>query len=667
MKLEQQIPRNALIWIVLAQFSLLLPHLGRVPVWLVLVYVAAAGTRVLVYQGRWSFPGRSVKLVCAATCLAGIWLSYDSLIGLEPTVALLLAAFALKLLELAQKKDAYLLLFLAYFVCVTEFLFNQELHVTLYLLAVVTVITAALVALQQPEKLEFSLLPLRRAGIMLLQAFPLMLILFLVFPRIDPLWSVPLQRQAAKSGVSDFMSPGDISNLSLSDEVAFRVQFDDFVPARSQLYWRGLVFSRLDDSTWRALNWTEVPANERRPSVVQNLVGQRFDYSVLLEATQQNWLYSLRYARPSDLGIMSTNDFRLQSPVVLEEQKQYRVSSWTDIPIELELSEWRREVETQLPLFGNSRTRELAQRMYAEAGGDSRSFVRATMDMFREQDFHYTLRPPRLGGNGMDEFLFDTRRGFCEHYAAVFVYMMRAAGVPARVIAGYQGGELSPVNGTLIVHQFDAHAWAEVWLPGEGWVRADPTAAIAPERIERGLEFSLGGEEGFLSGSPLSPLRYRNVAWLNLLRLRLDALNYSWQRMVMEFDSAKQYNLLSGLIGEISPARIATLVGAIWLLVLGPVLYTLLRRQAVEKLDPATQSYLEFCVRLADQGCAREPRETPADFARRATLQRPEWGAQVAAITSVYEDISYLPPQANPELQLQQLRKLVRAFRPRKK
>ncbi|MCZ6830025.1 MAG: DUF3488 domain-containing protein, partial [Gammaproteobacteria bacterium] len=296
MKVDQQIPRNALVWIIIAQFALLLPHLARIPVWISGVYLLIAGHRIMVYQGHWWFPSRALKALLALSCLIGIFYSYRSLIGLEPTVALLLAAFALKLIELAERKDAYLLLFLAYFVCVTEFLFSQELYIVLYMLVVVLVITTALIALHQPEEQAFTSSTLQRSAVILLQSFPLMLVLFLVFPRIAPLWSVPLMRHAAKTGVSDFMSPGDISSLSHSAEVAFRVKFAGRIPDHSELYWRGLVFSRLEEGAWRSLRWREVPALARAVEVPERLRGRTTEYNIILEPTQQNWLYAMRYA-----------------------------------------------------------------------------------------------------------------------------------------------------------------------------------------------------------------------------------------------------------------------------------------------------------------------------------------------------------------------------------
>ena len=265
MKPDQQISRNALVWIIISMFTLVAPHAGRIPVWVLAVYIFAAIWRIMVFQGRWSFPGRWVKAGLIVSGFAGIYFSYGSLLGLEPTIALLLTAFALKLMELNQRKDGYVLLFLAYFICITEFLFSQELPVVVYSMLNVTLVTTALIAMHRPGEHQFNRKSIRLAAVMLLQALPLMVVLFFLFPRIGPLWSVPLKSHTAKTGVSDFMKPGDISRLGKSDEVAFRVQFEGEIPPQSELYWRGLVMSKLEDGAWRSLRYYDLPPDQRRP------------------------------------------------------------------------------------------------------------------------------------------------------------------------------------------------------------------------------------------------------------------------------------------------------------------------------------------------------------------------------------------------------------------
>jgi transglutaminase-like putative cysteine protease len=665
MKPDQQVPRNALVWIILSLFTLVAPHVERIPVWVLAVYVFAAIWRIMVYQGRWSFPGRWVKACMIVSCFAGIYFSYGSLLGLEPTIALLLTAFALKLIELAQRKDGYVLLFLGYFICITEFLFSQDLPIVLYSLLNVLLVTTALVAMHRPGEHQFNRKTIRLAAVMLLQAAPLMLVLFFLFPRIGPLWSVPIKSHTAKTGVSDFMKPGDISSLSKSDEVAFRVQFEGEIPHSSELYWRGLVLSNIEEGAWHSLRYYDVPASERRPQRVETF-GEPVEYRVIMEPTQQRWLYSLRYARSRSLGVMEGADYTLFTPGVVEDERQYSVQTWPDTQLEDKLTEWRRGVELRLPESQNPATVAFARTLRAQAGSDN-AFLEAVLENFTEQPFVYSLNPPLLPEvNPVDAFLFQTRTGFCEHYAASFVVLMRAAGIPARVVAGYQGGEVNPLNRTVIVHQFDAHAWAEVWLKGQGWVRVDPTAAVSPDRIEWGLERALAAEGSFLSDSPLSLMHFRGVAWINTLRLRYDALTYRWQSWVIGFNRDRQFQLLNNVFKGISVRKLILVLIATWLLVLLPVAFSLLRGRKSSKAVPHDRYYLQFCERLAALGFVRMPGETAADYAARVCRAVPSMAVEVREITSLYSELAYVAHSVPNDPVLQKLKRAVSSFRPAK-
>jgi transglutaminase-like putative cysteine protease len=666
-KPDQQIPRNALVWIILGMFTLVAPHAARIPPWILAVYVFAALWRIMVYQGRWSFPGRWVKAVLTVSAFAGIYLSYGSLLGLEPTVALLLTAFALKLIELARLKDGFVILFLGYFICITEFLFSQDLLIVLYTLVNVTLITTALVAMHRPGEHQFNRQTIRLASVMLLQSLPLMVVLFFLFPRLGPLWSVPIKSHTAKTGVSDVMRPGDISRLSKSDAVAFRVQFEEDIPPQARLYWRGLVLSRLDGGTWRSLRYYDVPAAERRPSPVAT-TGPALSYRVIMEPTQQNWLYSLRYARSDSPGVMAAGDYRLFTPGIVEDEYLYNVESWPEALLETNLSDWRRETELRLPADANPRTVLLAQELRRQAGSDQ-GMIDAVLARFTDEPYTYSLQPPLLpDDDAVDAFLFQSRKGFCEHFATAFVVMMRAGGVPARVVAGYQGGEINPVNRTVIVHQFDAHAWAEVWLAGQGWVRVDPTAAVSPDRIEWGLERAMAKEGSFLIDSPLSPLRYRSVAWLNMLRLRYDALTYRWQSWVVGFDSEQQFQLLQNIFGELNARKFAVLLIGSWVLVLVPVAVSLLRKRDIHELSTIDRYYLQFCDRLARAGISREPGEAPDHYSARAAAAMPAAASALHEIAGLYSRLAYADDKlsvAERSSLLQQFRRAVRRFRPR--
>lgn len=632
---RQWLGRHALTWLLLAQFAVIAPHAARLPLWVDGIWLGCAFWRVMVYQGRWAFPGRVAKLLLVTGCIAGLRFSYASLLGLEVMVALLVACFSFKLLEAATQREALLLLFLGYFVAVTEFLFEQGLGTVIYMLLPIALLTAALIALHEAQQsIRFSAQPLRTAAVMLAQALPLMLLLFLVFPRFAPLWQVPLQSGGARTGMSDEMAPGDVAQLSLSDALAFRVAFRGPVPPHRELYWRGLVFDDFDGRRWRAGPIADWPARAGSAPA-----GPALDYEVYIEPTFQRWLYALQRPASVDSKTLVTADYRLVAHDVLREKTSYRARAYPDAPLDIELSGQLRRYELQLPPNGNPRARQWARQL-RERHDDDAGFIDAVLAHFGTEQFFYTLRPPLLGEHSIDEFLFDRRRGFCEHYAGSFVFVLRAAGIPARVVAGYQGGEINPLTGTVLVHQFDAHAWAEAWLVGRGWVRFDPTAAVAPQRIEQGVESALASGE-FLAQSPLSLNRYRTLGWLNTLRLRSDELNYAWTRWVVNYRDETQADVLRGLLGEISPWRMALFLvgggGAVLLLVAG----ALLGRQLLRERPPLEQRYYaRFCQRLERAGFARPPGMAPGDFARSVLAERPQW-TDVRDITECFEALSY--------------------------
>lgn len=669
MNVQQQVPRNALVWIIICLFAVVAPHALRLPFWVLLLYIVAAVWRIMVYRGRWSYPGNWVKVFMTLSGFIGIFASYRTVIGLEPTVALLLTAFALKLIELVHRKDAYVLLFLGYFICITEFLFTQDLLVTFYSLINVVLITTALVALHQPGEHQFNRGSLKLASVMLLQAFPLMVVIFFLFPRVGPLWTVPIKSNTAKTGMSDFMKPGDVASLSQSGEVAFRAKFRGDIPPKSELYWRGLVFSKMQQGTWSGLGYYEVPLSEQRPAEIET-DEDVMAYSIIMEPTQQNWLYGLRYARASTPGVMHTPDFRLFSPTPVESEYMYRARSWANATVEPQLSAWRRKTELKLPPKGNTKTQQFALDLRATLDSDQ-EFLDAVLNKFNKEEYVYTLQPGLLQGrDAMDQFLFETRRGFCEHYASAFVILMRAAGIPARVVAGYQGGEINPVNKTVIVHQFDAHAWAEVWFEGRGWVRVDPTASVAPERIEWGLERAMEEEGSFLASAPLSALSYRKIPLINMLRLRYDALTYRWQSWVVGFDSEQQFDLLKDVFGEISARKFAALLLGSWALVLIPIAISLLFKRKTHEIRPLDKHYLAFCERLAALGVRREAGEAPAEFGARAVTALPALESQVEAITHLYNDLAYMEGAATtPAIaeKLEEFIHLVKSFKPNRR
>lgn len=620
MIIGDQLPRRAMLWLVLCQFVVVIPHLVRVPLWVIAVYIGAALWRIQMYRGRSEPPGRLIRLLLGVTAGLAVFASYRSLIGLEPMVALLLVATALKFLESVRAKDGYVLVCLGFFICITQFLFSQELPVVLYTLIASLLLVTSMITLNQSSGARTTMREPILAMKMLALAIPMMAVLFVLFPRIGPLWSVPSKTGQGITGMSDTLRPGDVSKLGRSASVAFRVQFDADIPPKSDLYWRGMVMSDFDDGAWRTLGWRDHPGAERRLQRPET-TGEALTYQVILEPTMQRWLYALPYAESDTAGIIEAWDYRLTVLTPIEAQLGYRVKSWPGATLQPELSDWRRRTELAFPDGLNPRSQSWISNLRDEYSDDER-LVAAVLDYFRSEPFYYTLKPPPITDEDfVDRFMFDSRRGFCEHYAYAFVTLMRLAGIPARIVGGYQGGEVNPVNNTVVVRQFDAHAWAEVWLEDRGWSRVDPTGAVSPARVEFGLEEALADDENFLADSPLSAYRFRGIGLVNWMRLRYDAAAWRWQSFIVGFNSEEQLGLLKNWFGDIKVGWFVTVMLGSWALVLAPLTWFINRSRRTSTRLPDEQDFLKLCARLEKRGIRRRQGESAVsllDRARRA-------------------------------------------------
>ena len=642
------VPRSCMLLLMAAQLSALAPHLWRLPWVFGAIALLALGWRALIHLGRVDYPGRLLRLLLVVLSVAGIF-GFFRQPSLEPTVALLVCGTSLKLLEMRSRRDVVLVVTLGYFVAATQFLFSQSLPGAVYALLPLLATTAALVALyaEGPPPLR----ALRKAGVMLLQAAPLMLVLFVLFPRLGPLWSVPMPEGQARTGLGDTMAPGDVNALSLSDALAFRVRFEGEAPPQQALYWRAMSYERFDGR-----RWSVAPAAPRPPSGSARAgAAGGWHYEVLFEPSHRQWLVVLDHAVQVQPALLWPGDGSVQAPEPLRERYRYRVHSAPDAGAPVLADEARRR-NLAVP-GGNPRAQAMARDWQRQAPS-AEALAGRLMAHFRREDFHYTLEPPRLGADPVDDFLFDSRRGFCEHYASAAAFMLRAAGVPARVVAGYMGGEFNAAAGYWLVHQYDAHAWVEYWREGRGWVRLDPTAAVAPERIEQGIERMLAGGEGTAAMS----WRFSPVA--SWIRLRWDGLNYAWQRRVVQFDREQQGVLWRSLW----PGRAAS--GPLLLLLTGGALSLLLAAVGLSGAarrggrDPAARLYERACRRLARLGLERQPGETPGDFCRRAVQARPALRNLMTRITLIFERLSYGPPLPAEERRrlLRQLGREVRAL-----
>ncbi|OUS17085.1 hypothetical protein A9Q88_04415 [Gammaproteobacteria bacterium 50_400_T64] len=642
-----QIPRNSLFWLLLSVVISIALHLEHLPPWVALAGIVATLWQIQLYRERWRQPGRLLKWSLAGACAGGLFLHYGRMNGLEPMVALLFSGYSLKLLELHHKRDALVLIYLSYLIIILQSLFSTTIVSSFLVLIALLPVTAALVAMHGGAENTRPVAALRTGLAMLLQAIPLMLVMFIVMPRIGSLWAIP-QKTSGTTGVSDSMSPGDMTRLGRSGKIAFRVEFDGPIPAQSQLYWRGLVFSGFDGRRWdqqgpwgyndgKFLQWSD-QGLEAWDSVIKRR-GEPLSYRVTLEATNSPWLFALSTPLPQSSTVALSRDFRLVSKNPVNAKLQYSVKSWLNNQLEPEsLVGWRHKLELALPSGFNPKTREIAEQ-WREQTPDTLALINRLLALYN-QEFIYTLRPPALGKHTVDEFLWGTKKGFCEFYASSFVFFMRAAGVPARVVVGYQGGERHPTENYLLVHQYDAHAWAEVWIQGSGWLRVDPTAAVAPERIEMSFADLFSEQADFLSASPFALERLRHIQWLNNLRLKLDSLDYAWAKWVLGYENVQNDFLLS-LLGAINPQRIALfllLAGGIALLPIFIMLYLSRDKNTRDELD---RLFLQYCSRLEKMGLPRRPGEGARDFAQRISRCAPGLAEAVEHLTGIYESARY--------------------------
>lgn len=606
---------------------------------------------------RWprANPGRLALVVLTFAGVANALAVHHNLTGQQGGTALFVTMLALKLLELRDRRDLRVVGVVLGFLVVVQFLFDQSMALAAYLGLVTIGLLLLLVDLNGglgPARLRVALGTALR---LCAQALPLTLVLFLLFPRLSqPLWSLGLDSGVGVMGMSDRLEPGAISELVVNGELAFRARFDQTPPDGDRLYWRGLVLWQPDERGWS-------PGLDPAWPISTELTGAggTTDYEVLLEPTRQRWLFALDLPLETPETSLRSGDFQLLSKEPITGAKRYRVRSALDYRTG-EPPEWVRQRALELPANVTERMRRLVAGWQGEAE-DPWSVVQAGLRFFNREAFHYTLLPPRLGTNPTDEFLFETRRGFCEHFASSFAVLMRLAGIPSRVVLGYLGGEPNRIGGYHMVWQSDAHAWVEVLIPSRGWVRIDPTAAVDPARIDNRSASRLLGAS--------APLRFEVdpsgvlMRALRQARMIADSLDAAWQDWVLDFSVDHQRSLLSRLgLRHYRETGLAVLMVVAASLVLGLTVWGFMGQRT--RLSPLEAVYDRFCQRLATAGLPRRSNEGPNDYAQRVSLARPDLAAPVTRFLTLYVRERYAP---NPSPKgTEGLERCLREFRPRR-
>jgi len=625
------------------------PQAPHVPIWVAIMGVMLVGVSIALMRHdplRPQLPPARIPswalAIFAVAAAVAVRYSFGYLVGRDPSVAFLYILVAIKYLETRTPRDGMLLVCLACFLSMTPFFYNQSLFAALAVVPVVVLVGVALDVLSTGrDNATRSFAPavaIRRSAVMILQGLPIAALLFVLFPRLaQPLWSLPTD-SAARTGLSDSMSPGDISDLSLLDTVAFRVEFDGPPPPNKQRYWRGPVFSQFNGHTWSPGLWSTV-------TTAASIAGPRVTYTVTLEPNNRRSLFALELpAGPANLALGSqvtapdviariTRDQQvvLRTPVsqtIQYTQQSVLRSSYPAVS--------RAEGPSNLGLGeGNRRTIEFAREL-RDAQPDDRAFIAAVLAKFHNEEYVYTLAPPVYGRDAVDGFMWDGRRGFCEHFASAFVVMLRAGRIPARVVTGYQGGRMNPRGDYMIVRQSDAHAWAEALLDGR-WERFDPTAAVAPSRIELGVGDALAQDERL-------PLFARlDASWLGTMQLTWDAFNYDWRRNIVGFNRDRQRSLwrdwkLDQFVAWQAVVLVLLFICGWAAMVVGWLMW---RRRKQER---ALVLWDDLNRRLARAGLPRHPHEGPLAFASRAAARWPQFAIAFAAIGESFAELRYGAP-----------------------
>ncbi|TQV82953.1 transglutaminaseTgpA domain-containing protein [Aliikangiella coralliicola] len=596
-KRQLQTRELPIIPIVIAQQCVLLPLYFFIPLWIVALNLFAAGLVVWSMKNKSFEVDRWLKLVITAAAIVGILVVFRKFSGRDAGVALISAMYGLKILETKKLRDANLLLSLGFFMLVAGFLFTQKPWIALYQFIPIIAILNALVSMQsigRGKVVKRSLgQVIRSLSQYLLLALPIMIVLFLFFPRLGgPIWRMPGASTAA-SGVSDSMTPGDVSSLQLFDKVAFRAKFNGSAPNEKDLYWRMLTLGEYDGITWTRAGTTpyKLPESE--------LTGKELiDYSITLEATRLNYLVTLD--RPIKAPQRSTllKDFTTYTPFRIMDRTRYQVTSAPTLPIETQLSDTQRSFYTNIPQDGNLKTKNWAQEQRQKYQSDA-EFIHSVLVQINQQEYFYTLQPPIMREDVVDSFWFDYQRGFCEHYAGALVFIARAAGIPARVVIGYQGGEKNPLSDYWIVRYANAHAWTEIWYEDLGWVRIDPTAAIASHRVEQDLLTDYRQRESLFDNFDIVDLE--DLGLFKQFEYWMDQVNNNWNDWILDYNSQRQRQLFSNWgFSKITNEQLIAFMLIIVSLFLGFISFRWLHQK--DRKDQVARAYEKFQSKLAKEG-----------------------------------------------------------------
>lgn len=641
-KFKQAKSENLLLIISLALVAF--PHFLRMPVLISLLCILVITWRLFYEVKNILYPGKLVRFILLLVGVGTVLFSYQTLVGRHAGTALLVLMLCLKLTEFKNKRDAVVIIFLGYFVVITGFLFSQSIPVAIYMLLTVILLTTTLVAFQHKARSQMPHVKL--ASRMILYSLPLAGVLFVLFPRVPgPLWGLPEDAYNAKTGISDTMSPGLISSLASSNEVAFRVKFTKNIPASEYRYWRGPVFWFYNGRAWNAPGRRRLKAD----FINYQALSDPLSYAITLQPHQQHWAFALDIPAQIPQQAFITPDLQMMFNKKVTETLRYQLTSYTNyyLPRYTSVS-----FDRYLELPGNisPKSRSLVKQ-WQHQNLSKEQIVDKALNYFANNEFYYSRKSPLLFDDPVDEFLFETKKGYCEHYSSAFTVLMRMAGIPARVVTGYYGGELNPLGEYMIIRQSDAHAWSEVFLQHKGWIRIDPTAVIPPSRIE--------AEEDIVRIKPESNQAItitRKTSWLTRslrgVRYTLDSINNTWSQWVIGYNNKKQSAIFNAFgIPEITWKGLSTIM--FFMLTIMLTIFSFYIFGTRIKNDPISKIYLRFCQKAARKGLQKQDSETASQFAKRVIDLVPDKKLAIMKITTMYNNLRYGKSQS---------RSLIKAF-----
>jgi len=653
--MEQTINSRVLVFLLSSIGLITFPHVFHVPIPVISFFFVLLVWRAIGVWRPAYLPNQLLVFLLLLSGIALLVVMHQGVFGRDAGTAVFVTALGLKLLEIKTQRDLYLITYLAFIVAASQFLYVQNILMAAYSLMVCISLFGTLLCINSGSL--GNLQSLKLAGKILLQAMPLMVVLFVFFPRVEaPRWSFLQEDNKALTGLSDTLQPGSISQLGLSGEKVFRAKFAGEIPPNNQRYWRGPVFSYTDGKRWEQTKNTYF----KRHLDKVRFSGAAYQYKILMEPQSKNWVYALDMPAAFEQPLYENGTHQLLTSAPASKRAEYEITSYlkynTGYITKTEVRE-----NLQLPKAPEDRVKNLV----AQLGGIDQSpevFIRNLFLHFRENNFYYTLMPPLMESNPIETFLFDVQAGFCGHYATAFVYLMRVAGIPARVVGGYQGGEYNEAGGFIEVRQANAHAWAEVWLSGKGWVRYDPTTAIAPERVEQSVDIEQQIANNSVSFTPVQMDR-RTLSLLKQARNLWSSVDYSWHRWVINYDRSHQKSFLSKLGISGLKKMLYWLLGLLAAITL--ILAVVMFRKQKTVLDAAQIDYQKACAKLTKLGLFRAETEAANDFLLRVTQQQPQVALAFSNITRLYVRARYAEGAGQTLLQL--LHKQVASFHPKSK